>query len=558
MTLMLRGLTLAALWLVIPLSAAGQPLSVLHVKVVLVDADHKPTPVPRHALLISDNPATAAPRRIVTALDGTVDVRLRPGNYTVESDRPVVFNGKAYQWTQIVEIAAGRDAVLELTADNAEVVAVTSAATPLSTPLENDPSILLPRWLDSVVVLWTPTSRALGFVIDARGLVATNQRAIGSATSVEVQLTPAVKVAGRVLAADPVRDVAVLWMDSTVAASVRPVPLQCEQAAASSVVDGQQVFTIDAPLRGQRGLASGTINRIESHGMLADFGLDPRSAGGGPIFSADGRVVGITSPLDDQDERRRGESRVVPVEDACQVLRSAEVKMRDAAPPSGTPLPVEPARPFPPDALEDAAKRRGGVGPYQMSSSDFDIAFITPMMTYAAERRWSPASGDESGSDARSQDAAQERRRLLTDFGNWSEYVADAPPVLLVRVTPRQVEGFWTSVARGAASTQGISLPPIKHFKPGFSRMRAYCGASEVTPIHPFTLEQRISESAAIREGLYVFDPDALGPSCGTVKLVLFSEKQPEKGDTRVVDPKLLQQVWQDFAPYRALRPPSP
>ena len=75
----------------------------------------------RHALLISDNPATAPPRRIVTALDGTADVRLRPGNYTVESDQPVAFQGKAYQWTQIVDIAAGRDTVLELTADNAEV-----------------------------------------------------------------------------------------------------------------------------------------------------------------------------------------------------------------------------------------------------------------------------------------------------------------------------------------------------------------------------------------------------------------------------------------------------
>jgi hypothetical protein len=31
------------------------------------------------------------------------------------------------------------------------------------------------------------------------------------------------------------------------------------------------------------------------------------------------------------------------------------------------------------------------------------------------------------------------------------------------------------------------------------------------------------------------------------VTLGLFSEKQPEKEDTRVVDPKLLQQIWRDF-----------
>ncbi len=70
---------------------------------------------------------SAPPRRIVTALDGTANVRLRPGNYTVESDQPVVFQGQAYLWTQMVDIVAGRDAVLELTAANAEVVPLPSA-----------------------------------------------------------------------------------------------------------------------------------------------------------------------------------------------------------------------------------------------------------------------------------------------------------------------------------------------------------------------------------------------------------------------------------------------
>jgi hypothetical protein len=78
--------------------------------------------------------------------------------------------------------------------------------------------------------------------------------------------------------------------------------------------------------------------------------------------------------------------------------------------------------------------------------------------------------------------------------------------------------------------------------------MRAYCGDVEVTPIHPFTIEQRVSETDAIREGLYVFDREALGPHCKAVKLVLYSEKAPKKPDTQPVDPKLITQVWQDFA----------
>ena len=50
----------------------------------------------------------------------------------------------------------------------------------------------------------------------------------------------------------------------------------------------------------------------------------------------------------------------------------------------------------------------------------------------------------------------------------------------------------------------------------------------------------------------YVFDPAAIGPHCGTVKLTLFSDKAPAKGDVRVVDPKIVQQIWDDFAAYRA------
>ncbi len=123
----------------------------------------------------------------------------------------------------------------------------------------------------------------------------------------------------------------------------------------------------------------------------------------------------------------------------------------------------------------------------------------------------------------------------------------------MVRVTPKLAESFWTTIARGAAYTQGVALPPIKHFKPGFSRLRAFCGDVEVTPIHPFTLEQRVSETDAVREGLYVFDPQALGPHCKSVKLVLSSEKEPEKQDTRTVDPQVIERIWQDFAPYRAL-----
>jgi hypothetical protein len=36
---------------------------------------------------------------------------------------------------------------------------------------------------------------------------------------------------------------------------------------------------------------------------------------------------------------------------------------------------------------------------------------------------------------------------------------------------------------------------------------------------------------------------------CGAVKLTVYSVKEPDKGDTRIVDQKVLQQITRDFAP---------
>ena len=188
-----------------------------------------------------------------------------------------------------------------------------------------------------------------------------------------------------------------------------------------------------------------------------------------------------------------------------------------------------------------------------MTSADFDVAFITPVMVYAraairrTEQRRRP--GERRARAVRGRPPSTRSRTSATG----PSYVADVPPVLLIRVTPRLVEGFWTKVARGAASTQGVSLPPIKRFKSGFARLRAFCGDAEVTPIHPFRLEQRVSRDATrSTKASTSSTPARSARQCGTVKLTFYSEKEPDKGDTKVVDPKLLQQIWDDFEPYRA------
>ena len=544
---MLRTLVLLMLVIAPALGPAAQEgTGVLRITLALTGAGG--TVSPRHALLVSEEPPSRAPRIVRTGPDGTATMRLAPGRYLVESDQPVRFGGAAYVWRQEVEIVAGRDTLLELTAGNAEVTPIDAASGATPDEARDDPSIALARWHDSVFALWTPTHRLSGFLADPRGLVVTNGRAVGAAASVEVQVTPTTKLAARVLLADPTRDVAVLWIDPKAIASTASVPLVCDGPGTSRLTEDLKVYALGAPVGTGKTFEPGTVREIAGRTVATDFILTT-SAAGGPVFAGDGTVIGIsTFGEDDHDGRESADTWLTRVEEVCAALSSAATSMTTTTTPDPATLPMEPERPYPPDALrEAAAKLASNLDANRFSSSSYDVTFITPPMVYAARNR--ATAQRDSG---RTGGAMPDPRTIdpLDDFSNWSAYVERVPPVLMVRVTPRLVEGFWTKVARGAARTQGMSLPPIKRFKPGFARLQAFCGDTEVTPIHPFKLVQRISESEAVYEGLYVFAPDALGPSCGSVRLVLYSDTD-EKGDARVVDPRIVQRIWNDFAPYR-------
>ena len=86
-----------------------------------------------------------------------------------------------------------------------------------------------------------------------------------------------------------------------------------------------------------------------TEGTSSDLRL-PSGSAGGPVFSADGVVVGLTSIP----------SRVVRTNAVCEVVAATAKTMKDAVPPDATHLPIEPLKPFPVDALKDAVKRRAG------------------------------------------------------------------------------------------------------------------------------------------------------------------------------------------------------
>ena len=513
----MRAAVSAILAVLLAASISAQDTGLLRITVVLTDASGNAIPIPRAQLLISDNPTTQEPRRVRTGADGAVEIRLPAGNYTVESDIPVTFGGRSFMWTQMLDVHAGRDTVLTLTTANADAGAVTTGATGSNAATHADGAAILNKWQGSIAEIWSPTRHATGVVVDARGLIATHDRTIGDATDVEVEFgasaTDRVKIRGRVIASERTQGVTIIWVNPAAVGSRQPIAPLCT-AAAPTVSHQEKVVALVAPLLEPKNAINGSASHADAQAFRVDWRLEPGTAGG-PVFNADGTAIGIAVGEDDNDRAQRRESYVVPLSNACSVIAAAEQKMSAAKPPAAAVLRTEAGLPRTRMATIGEARKTSRLQPPVIAASDFDIALVTPPMITGDQSTWSPR----------------------TFFANWAAYVANAPQVLFVRASPQFEESMWRMIARGAAATQGVMLPPLRSFNANFLRMRAFCGGAEVTPIHRFIIEMPIQDRAPIREGLYVFALTDFGTHCPSVRFDLFSEKSPNKADSRTIDP---------------------
>lgn len=523
---------------------AAQVLQTLHISVMLAGPSQQATPVARYALLISEDPPSAVPRRVLTGVGGSIDIKLRPGRYIIESEEPAVAGGRGFEWTESLEIKAGADASLVLDASNAANVSAAGTGTD-SNSRDDLRTTLLQRWQESVMEIWTPTAHASGVLIDPAGLVATSARAVGDAQTVAVQFSSSLKVQAPVLATTG--EISIVLVNAARVGAAKPIAVACGEAALPVLADSAKLFTLSAPMRSVKTVSVGFAKVTGTAGVSTDFRLPPGGAGG-PVFDERGEFAGLTSVAATSTDNARPAVTVIALNAICAGRAAADAARRErGVSASDKPLPVEPALPLPVEALE-VIRRQKPEWPatFQTTTADFDISLLTPLLLFAERREFGPPGASERTRSGRVPVGAIARPAPQRDFGTWREYVEELPPVLLIRVTPRQAEGFWTTVARGAALTQGIALPPIRHFKPGLARMQLLCDETDVTPIHPFVIEQRVSDTEAVREGLFVYDPAALR-ACRAIALRLSSEKEPARSETKVLDAARVQRVLEDI-----------
>ena len=260
-------------------------------------------------------------------------------------------------------------------------------------------------------------------------------------------------------------------------------------------------MSITVPHEGEKELVRGEVTALQPRRVETDVRL-PFGGSGGPVFNDAGAVVGLTSMAVEPDSRP-DEAAVVP--HRLHLRGSGGISAHDVGR-GATGGDAAPRRPHTAVSCR-RARRCPARHDAELGCSCHVVVGFRCGFHHAADGASRTAAGwlDGRPQSGRSPEA-EARLGRLTEFGAWSDYFSSLPAVLIVRATPKMVEGFWKRLGREAARTQGAVLPPFKDFKTSFRHMRATCAGVEVTPIHPFVLEHRVDEKNVIREGLYVFD----------------------------------------------------
>jgi len=532
-----------------------QNVAKLTIRAIVIDRDLNVKPVPKFVLSLQPVSVllVSATMRLSTGIDGAAEAQVPIATYRVRSEKPLTFEGRQYSW-DVEAIVRAPNTTIELSNDNAKISEGPSSSV-------DDLTSVFKKHRNAVVTVWAEVGagHGTGFIADSSGLVLTNQHVVTTSQYIAVEFDEKRILPATLLAVDPTKDVAVLWVDFSRVPEAHPAPLLKNGDVPAE--EGEKVFTIGSPLHQSKVMTTGIVSKVEARAIISDININHGNSGG-PLFNSLGTVIGITTFGDISRSGGPGISGIIRIEQALPLLDEARLKMGSVQKPSPEFLPAFPSDTYPLEAIKESAKiEKFKSDPYIFGIGDYDVALITPILRYRGLASDFRAAKEKEKRNRKNANAVQGTFQPLDNLKGWAEYVGAYEPVLLIQASPRMKESFLSAFSRGMASSHGYVSGPAKlHFKTDFYKMKLFCGAQEVRPLFPGKIERVADEHNAVVnitdatfDGLYKYPADAIQNACENVSIQLFSEKDPDKPKIKVLDKKTIAAISADFAPYMAL-----
>jgi putative serine protease PepD len=224
----------------------------------------------------------------------------------------------------------GRDAVERdsaktgaIAGTNTSTTAGTQNTTPIVPSSGDEPVVAVAQALSPAVVqIQTQEGLGSGVVYDGSGLIVTNQHVVGTAKTVQVNLSDGTKLQGTVQGADASSDIAVVKIDPsgktlTVAKLADGEPLVGSIAVAigspfglTGTVTAGVISAVDRPVENERNVS---VNMIQT-----DAPINPGNSGGA-LANRNGEVIGINAEIYSQSGENNGIGFAIPIQTAKTV-----------------------------------------------------------------------------------------------------------------------------------------------------------------------------------------------------------------------------------------------
>ncbi|HEX5604622.1 MAG TPA: serine protease, partial [Pyrinomonadaceae bacterium] len=399
-------------------------------------------------------------------------------------------------------------------------------------------------------------AQGTGSIVDGAGLILTSQHVIERSKEVRVQFGAGKKVAAKLVVEDPDLDLAVVWVDLSACPSCKALAT----VESNTVVDGARVFTISSPLAQDKMLTKGTL-RNTGEVISPDFKIASIDSGA-PVFNALGEMIGVLK-FADQNGVRPGASGVIRIQDSRLLLAKARQTIKEAtAFPSTATLPTEPDDSYPADDLKNRVDLKTfKPKAYEADFGEYQLTMITPVLKhYIIEKNRIAFERQKKKIEKDGIVTSPVMSNSFYELRNWGDYVNQMRPVVHLLVVPEvSATGKSTFLSLLMLGSGLMVLPPDFKFKADFEEMALTCDGKLVTPIQRGKIEFIKSLTSYLKmkqrtayAGVYTYSAESFAPDkCKQMSLQIVSQQSPATPEIRVVDPKLVQQVWSDFEPYR-------
>ena len=222
----------------------------------------------------------------------------------------------------------GRDAVdrdssksAAIAGTNTSTTAGTQNTTPLVQNSGDEPAVAVAKALSPAVVqIQTQEGLGSGVVYDASGLIVTNQHVVGTAKTVQVNLSDGTKLQGTVQGADPTSDIAVVKIEVDAGKTLTVAKL-----ADTAPNVGSVAVAIGSPFGLTGTVTAGIVSAVDrpvenaqnvSVHMIQTVAPSNPGNSGGALANRNAEVIGINAEIYSQSGENNGIGFAIPIQTA--------------------------------------------------------------------------------------------------------------------------------------------------------------------------------------------------------------------------------------------------